>query len=74
MMADDTPCYVGIKECGCVVAAVVDVPEHRKETAKAVQEWIRDGLQIERQTVTWVREHFTKCTCGQLQPSTEAGA
>jgi len=52
--------YVGIKPCGCCVAAVVDTGD--KFTGKAVSEFIRSGLKIERQPMEWVRQHLYKCT------------
>lgn len=54
-------CYVGIKACGCAVAAAVDNPEHFKDTAKTVAAWIRDGLTVERKPVEWVRENLRSC-------------
>lgn len=54
-------CYVGMKACGCCVAAAVDKPEWAKETAKTVAKWMRDGLTIERKTVQWSRENLTVC-------------
>jgi NADPH:quinone reductase-like Zn-dependent oxidoreductase len=53
--------YVGIKNCGCMVAAMVDNPEHKKDTAKEIAKWIREGLTIERVTAEYVRENFKKC-------------
>ncbi len=40
--------YVAMKPCGCVVAAAVDNPEHKKDTAKDIAKWVRDGLTIQR--------------------------
>lgn len=50
--------YIGRKSCGCVVAAYVDDPERRKDTAKEVASWIRDGLTVEHVTVTYANEQF----------------
>ena len=55
--------YVGIKKCGCCVAATVDVPEHKKETAKFLSILIKDGLIIERKPVEWVRQNLKSCKC-----------
>jgi hypothetical protein len=60
-MTEEAMCYVGIKPCGCCVAAAVDNPEWAKDTAKAVSKWMRDGLTIERRTVQWSRENLTMC-------------
>lgn len=64
-MADsgDQMAYVGIKSCGCVVAATVDNPAHQKEVAKDVATFIKEGLTIERKTCAWVRENFEGCKC-----------
>ena len=35
-------------KCGHIVAAVVDDPNHRKDTAKNLAEWVRDGYTITR--------------------------
>lgn len=59
--------YAGIKKCGCCVAAAVDNPEHKAETAKEVAKWIREGLTIERKTKQWVKENFTICECDDKQ-------
>jgi hypothetical protein len=55
--------YVGIKKCGCCVAATADVPEHKKETAKFLASLIRDELIIERKSVEWVRQNLKSCKC-----------
>ena len=56
-MSDAEPMsYIGRKACGCIVAAVVDMQDHKKETAKAVRQFISDGLTIERVTST---PHFS---------------
>lgn len=51
-------CYVAIKPCGCVVAAAVINPDHKRDTAKSVASWVRDGLRVETHPVEWVREHM----------------
>lgn len=47
--------YVGRAECGHIVFAAVDSPEHKKGTARDVAKAIRDGLTIEKMTVAEVR-------------------
>ena len=54
--------YIGRKHCGCLVAAMVDDPEHKKDIAKEIAKWIRDGLIIERVTTEYVRENFKYCS------------
>lgn len=61
-MSAETMCYVGIKACGCAVAACVDLPDMKKDTAKCIAKWTRDGLTIERKTVQWARENLFECT------------
>lgn len=41
-------CYVGVAPCGHFRMAVVDNPEHAKDTAKAVSLAIRRGLEVKR--------------------------
>ena len=48
--------YVGRAKCGCVRAAVVDLNEHRVETAKAVARYVRSGYVVEHVTVSKAQE------------------
>lgn len=58
--------YIGkCKDCGNVVAAVVDEPGREKETAKDVAEFIKDGLLIERVSAEYVRKNFSYCECNK---------
>ena len=55
-MADEEKgCYVGFDAAGCLLAAVVDEPDHAEQVSKDVAEFIRGRLRVERQTVGWVR-------------------
>jgi hypothetical protein len=47
-MATDDMVYIVVKGCGCVVGIVVDDAEYLDDTARSVQEFIRDGLAVER--------------------------
>ena len=47
-MTDERMSYIGRAECGCIVACCVDNPFHKKDTAKALSDFIKDGLTIER--------------------------
>ena len=38
--------YIAQKECGCLVMAVVNNPDHRREVAREVSRAIREGLQV----------------------------
>lgn len=59
--------YIGRCKCGHVVAAAMDEPEYRKDNAKEVARWMRDGLTIERLDVDAVRTYLHKCTCPEKQ-------
>lgn len=61
MNSEGTPCYVGVKSCGCRVAACVDTPEHKRETAKFISKLVRDGLRVETTTVEDVRTGAFGC-------------
>ena len=55
-----TNCYVGIKSCGCVVAAVVDRGDSN-DTATAVAQFIRGGLRVESWPVERARAELSRC-------------
>ena len=59
-----THAYVGTAECGCIVAAVVDMPESRFDTARSVYEFIAEGLAVSRIPL----DGFTFSTCEHQQP------
>jgi hypothetical protein len=48
--AAQRPCYVGRYACGCAVAACVDDPQWKKDTAKTLSQWIKEGMAVERVT------------------------
>lgn len=50
--------YIAKRECGCIVMACVDNPEHRRDTAKEVAQAIREGYVIERVSSDFVRENW----------------
>ena len=54
-------CYVGILPCGCILASQSDDPERKKEVAKAVSEFILQGLVVERKSSSWLKENFGLC-------------
>ncbi len=56
-------CYVGRCKCGQVVAAVVDMPGHEKQTAKDVAGFIKGNLSIEQMDTEQVRVTLHECTC-----------
>ena len=66
MKDKNVPAYVGKKECGCVIAAVVDDGTDSEAVSRNVAEFVKDGLIVERQTVGYVREHWG-CHCNQQE-------
>lgn len=63
MMAEKMA-YVARRPCGCLCAAAVDDPEHRRHVDNEVVSWLRDGYPVERMTVEAVREATWTCpTC-----------
>lgn len=47
--------YTGTLDCGCIVSAVVDDPEHKRDTARTVAAMVRDGERVDRRPVEEVR-------------------
>ena len=59
-----------IARCGgCmeIVAAIIDDPDARNDTADAVRDWIRAGRVVEHVSLAWVRENFHGCMCRRQQ-------
>jgi stage V sporulation protein SpoVS len=64
MSNEHDPAYVArCPTCQGIFMAVADTPKTQALTAKAVNQAIRAGGQIERVTVGYVREHGLTCTC-----------
>jgi hypothetical protein len=61
-------CYIGVKKCGCVVAATVIDPAWTNETAKDVADFIKNGLDVERTTTAFARTNLKRCRCGEQMP------
>jgi hypothetical protein len=61
-------CYVGIKECGCMVAVVFDDPRFRKDTAKTVAEFIKSGYRVENKIWSEVGHSLGRCKCSKETP------
>jgi hypothetical protein len=57
------PIYIGKwPDCGCVTAACVDDPNHKKDTAKFIANLIKDGRVVERISAeNW--HTVTLCRC-----------
>lgn len=58
-----TPCYMGRKPCGCLVAVCVNTRMHMDETAKDLADWVRHGLTIEHSTVETFKGMPFGCKC-----------
>ena len=56
----DTYAYIGVDENGRTVAACVDMPALKEDTAREVSDWIKDGLIIHRVTEEEARGAFAK--------------
>ena len=57
--------YAARKDCGCLVAAIVDDEKYRKQTASIVKLLIEADLAIERTSAENVADNFRECRCGQ---------
>ena len=55
-MSEATHVYVGTKDCGCRVCVVTDSPESRKYTAQSIAGYVKDGLQVTRETLEEYRK------------------
>jgi len=53
--------YIARRDCGCIVAATVDTPDHKRETAKDVASWVREGLDVSRVACQYVRDNMRSC-------------
>ena len=59
-MMENTHVYIGTLPCGCNVAAMVDMIDNPKETAKTVARMIRDGYAVSRHALTDLRGGVVK--------------
>lgn len=50
--------YIGQAPCGCIKLAIVDNPEHAKDTAREISKAIKQGYKIRRVTCDYVRKHW----------------
>jgi hypothetical protein len=62
-VSDATHAYVGIKPCGCLVAAIVDRPELKGDIAKETGSWLRRGWTVDRLELAEVRPRLKACEC-----------
>lgn len=56
--------YVGVKKCGCTVAATVDTPDNQKYVPKDLKNFANSGLTIKRIPIEEARRILRKCKCG----------
>ena len=64
-MRNDTHVYIGTMICGCHVAAVVDMIDLPKSTAKSVAEMFKSGLTVTRREIALLRDgsvRIASCT------------
>lgn len=61
-------CFVGVKSCGCVVAATVIDTGNAKYISEDVKEFKSDGLKIEYMSVEDARIKLTRCKCNETLP------
>jgi hypothetical protein len=66
-MSDNGYSYVARKSCGCMVAAVVDDAAHKRDVAREMAAWVRDGLTVERVTHDVVRAEFVGRKCPHVE-------
>lgn len=61
-MTTATHAYVGVKHCGCIVAACVDYADH--DTGQHVADMIADGLEVQRVSLANMEDGTVKVfTC-----------
>lgn len=63
--------YVATKPCGCTVAGCVDDPAYRKDNAKEIARWIREGYKVDRLPEEDGRTMLKSCKC---QPKADPSA
>lgn len=70
MSESNTDCYIGIKNCGCIVALVYDHQKYRKDTAETVAEFIESGYRVERAVFDEVKHKLKRCKCNASKNET----
>lgn len=66
-----THAYLGYSECGCPVFISLDIPSGRKELAKEIADFVRQGLPIERLPKDEAKEKFCASECEHEARSSE---
>ena len=59
-MSENTHVYIGTLQCGCHVAACVDMIDDTKSVAKAVQNMIKNGCSVNRVALADLRDGSVK--------------
>lgn len=59
--------YLGVKSCGCAVAAVIDDPRWKDLAAKDVAAFIKDGLTVEHVTCEEMSKRIGRCVHVAIQ-------
>lgn len=61
-MSGELMAYIGREaDCGCVTCVTIDNPDHKREVAKDVAQWVRWGMTVERVAADEARQMFTSC-------------
>lgn len=71
LISGQETCYVAVKPCGCVVAAIIPEFCSTRDIGHRVAPWMRRGWSIERMRTTEAREALTKCS-HDVPPVTQA--
>ncbi len=56
-------CYVGVMDCGCVVAAIFDTEYEDNYLENTLKGYKLAGYKIERMTVEEARKRLSECKC-----------
>jgi hypothetical protein len=66
-------CYIGIKPCGCVTCAMVELPDdckgegYSEDIERTIKEWRKDGMSITLVDVEEARNRLKVCKHKQIQ-------
>jgi hypothetical protein len=71
---EESMAYIARKPCGCIVMAIMDMPDIRELIAERVGEAISEGLTVQRVPARVVREQGWGCKCGETGNLFEAKA
>jgi len=60
-MSSESMSYIAKKPCGCLSMAIVDNPDHKRDTAREISKAVRLGETIERVPTETVRTMDWEC-------------